>query len=109
MEVESAAAPIASVVPLPDNPASTQPDFDAAAAASSTASAKGNKGGKNKNADGPNSKSSKDLYRRVPIPPHRLTPLKQNWMQIYKPLVELMSLVVRFNTRTKAVEIKVRA
>ncbi|KNE68210.1 hypothetical protein AMAG_12889 [Allomyces macrogynus ATCC 38327] len=31
-------------------------------------------------------------FRRVLIPPHRLTPLKKEWLQIYTPLVEHMGL-----------------
>ncbi|KAJ3327184.1 pre-rRNA-processing protein pno1 [Gonapodya sp. JEL0774] len=45
-------------------------------------------------------------FRRIPIPPHRMSPLKQNWMKIYTPLVEHMKLQVRMNTRAKAVELK---
>ncbi len=50
--------------------------------------------------------SEKDGYRKVAIPPHRLTPLKEQWMKIYTPLVEYMKLQIRFNTRAKCVEIK---
>ncbi|RKO86960.1 hypothetical protein BDK51DRAFT_16373 [Blyttiomyces helicus] len=50
--------------------------------------------------------SSKNDFRRVPIPPHRLTPLKKDWMQIYSPLVEHMKLNVRMNLRAKAVELR---
>lgn len=51
-------------------------------------------------------KAGDNLYRRVLIPPHRIAPLKANWMDIYTPLVEQMFLQVRFNTRTKTVEIR---
>ncbi|KAL7753415.1 pre-rRNA-processing protein pno1 [Sorochytrium milnesiophthora] len=44
--------------------------------------------------------------RRVPIPPHRMTPLKNDWMKIYTPLVEHFKLQVRFNLKTKNVEIR---
>jgi RNA-binding protein PNO1 len=44
--------------------------------------------------------------RRVPIPQHRLTPLKKHWMQIYEPIVKHMKLQIRFNTRTKCVELR---
>lgn len=40
----------------------------------------------------------------VRIPPHRMTPLRDNWMDIYSPLVEHLGLQVRMNTRTKSVE-----
>ena len=45
--------------------------------------------------------------RRVPIPAHRLTPLKQSWMAIYQPLVEHMLLQVRFNPKRRSVDIRV--
>ncbi|KAI3630704.1 hypothetical protein MIR68_012139 [Amoeboaphelidium protococcarum] len=45
-------------------------------------------------------------YRKMQIPSHRLTPLKQDWIKIYTPLVEHLKLQVRFNTRSKCVELK---
>jgi RNA-binding protein PNO1 len=45
-------------------------------------------------------------YRKIPIPPHRMTPLKENWMKIYAPLVEHMKLQIRMNVKAKSVEIK---
>ncbi|KAI8904063.1 hypothetical protein EDD86DRAFT_213835 [Gorgonomyces haynaldii] len=44
--------------------------------------------------------------RRVPIPPHRFTPLKKDWLKIYSPLVEHMKLQVRMNIKKKAVELR---
>lgn len=32
--------------------------------------------------------------RKVPVPPHRMTPLKANWPQIYEPLVKHLKLQV---------------
>lgn len=49
----------------------------------------------------------KDEYRRVPVPRHRFTPLKQNWDSILKTLVEHMKLQVRMNIKRRAVELKV--
>mmetsp|Transcript_11593 Transcript_11593/g.16100 ORF Transcript_11593/g.16100 Transcript_11593/m.16100 type:complete len:228 (-) Transcript_11593:41-724(-) len=49
---------------------------------------------------------AKGEIRKVQIPPHRLTPLKENWMKIYTPVVEHMKLQIRFNVRTKSVELK---
>ena len=46
-------------------------------------------------------------YRRIPVPRHRVTPLKQNWDSILKTLVEHMKLQVRMNTKRQAVELKV--
>lgn len=45
--------------------------------------------------------------RKVPIPPHRMTPLKNEWPKIYTPLVEMAGLQVRMNVKRKTVEIKV--
>lgn len=44
--------------------------------------------------------------RRVPVPRHRFTPLKQNWDSILKTLVEHMKLQVRMNTKRRAVELR---
>ncbi len=43
----------------------------------------------------------------VPVPPHRLSPLKSNWMRILTPLVEQMGLQVRFAPRNKTVDLRV--
>ncbi|KAI8617590.1 hypothetical protein BC830DRAFT_1112964 [Chytriomyces sp. MP71] len=53
-------------------------------------------------ADGSKSKE----FRSVPIPPHRLTPLKKEWLKIYTPLVEHLHLQVRMNVKRKSVEIR---
>lgn len=45
-------------------------------------------------------------YRRVRCPPHRYTPLREHWEQILTPLVDYLKLQVRFNTRTRSIEIK---
>ncbi|GAB5590257.1 pre-rRNA-processing protein pno1 [Umbelopsis nana] len=50
--------------------------------------------------------STSNQARKIPIPPHRLTPLKKNWLQIYSPLVEHLKLQVRYNTKSKAVELR---
>eukprot|EP01134_Creolimax_fragrantissima_P006679 CFRG6679T1 len=44
--------------------------------------------------------------RRVQVPTHRLTPLKNQWLKIYTPLVQHMNLQVRMNLHTRSVEIK---
>jgi len=44
--------------------------------------------------------------RRVPVPQHRFTPLKENWMAIYKPITDMLKLDMRMNLKTKKVEIK---
>eukprot|EP00566_Odontella_aurita_P037471 CAMPEP_0113537472 /NCGR_PEP_ID=MMETSP0015_2-20120614/6846_1 /TAXON_ID=2838 /ORGANISM="Odontella" /LENGTH=281 /DNA_ID=CAMNT_0000436973 /DNA_START=143 /DNA_END=989 /DNA_ORIENTATION=- /assembly_acc=CAM_ASM_000160 len=45
-------------------------------------------------------------YRRVRCPAHRYTPLRENWEHILTPLVEYLRLQVRFNTKTRSVEMK---
>jgi RNA-binding protein PNO1 len=44
--------------------------------------------------------------RQVRCPPHRYTPLKENWENIMKPIVEHMKLQVRFNPKKRCVEMK---
>jgi len=44
--------------------------------------------------------------RAVPVPAHRLTPLKENWMKIYTPVVQQLKLQIRMNTKKRAVEIR---
>jgi RNA-binding protein PNO1 len=48
----------------------------------------------------------KSEFRRVPVPPHRYTPLRKDWMQLYTPIVEHLKLDVRMNPRNRSVEIK---
>jgi len=36
-----------------------------------------------------------------------MTPLKNNWLKIYTPLVQHMKLQVKMNIKKKAVELKV--
>lgn len=42
--------------------------------------------------------------RKIPIPPHRMAPLKTCWSQIYPPLVQNLKLQVRMKNR--AVELR---
>ncbi|KAI7861862.1 pre-rRNA-processing protein PNO1, partial [Spinellus fusiger] len=44
--------------------------------------------------------------RRIPIPHHRLSPLKRQWLDIYTPLVQHMDLQVRMNVKTRSVDIR---
>uniref|UniRef100_UPI00358E4B2B RNA-binding protein PNO1 n=1 Tax=Myxine glutinosa TaxID=7769 RepID=UPI00358E4B2B len=44
--------------------------------------------------------------RKIPVSPHRYTPLKENWMKIYTPVVEHLQLQIRFNLKTRNVELK---
>lgn len=45
-------------------------------------------------------------YRRVRCPKHRYTPLRNDWEQILMPLVQFLKLQVRFNTKTRSIEMK---
>lgn len=49
---------------------------------------------------------TKDDMRKIPVPSHRYTPLKENWLKIFTPVVEHLQLQVRFNLKTRNVEIK---
>ncbi|XP_035176213.1 RNA-binding protein PNO1 [Oxyura jamaicensis] len=44
--------------------------------------------------------------RKVAVPANRYTPLKENWMKIFTPVVEHLQLQIRFNLKTRNVEIK---
>ncbi|KAL6868930.1 pre-rRNA-processing protein pno1 [Amphichorda felina] len=44
--------------------------------------------------------------RKIPVPPHRMTPLKQSWNSIYPPLVEHLKLQCRMNIKRKTVELR---
>jgi len=44
--------------------------------------------------------------RKVPVPSHRLTPLKEHWLKIYTPVVEHLRLDIRFNVKSRNVEIR---
>lgn len=48
----------------------------------------------------------KTEFRKVPVPSHRYTPLKENWMKIFTPVVEHLKLQIRFNLNKRVVEIK---
>ena len=52
--------------------------------------------------------SGKAEFRKIPVPPHRYTPLKENWMKIFTPVVEHLKLQIRFNLSARKVEIRVR-
>ncbi|KAJ1759315.1 pre-rRNA-processing protein pno1 [Coemansia sp. RSA 2523] len=45
-------------------------------------------------------------FRRVRVPPHRLSPLKRDWLKIYSPIVEHLLLQVRMNPKTRMIEIR---
>lgn len=46
--------------------------------------------------------------RKIHVPSNRFNPLKENWMKVYSPVVEYLKLQIRFNLKTRNVELKVR-
>ncbi|KAF4576654.1 pre-rRNA-processing protein pno1 [Pleurotus pulmonarius] len=48
----------------------------------------------------------KSEIRRIPIPPHRMTPIKVDWINIFGPLTEILGLQVRMNVQRRSVEIR---
>jgi RNA-binding protein PNO1 len=51
--------------------------------------------------------TKKSEIRRIPIPPHRMSPLKKDWVNIFAPLTEMCGLQVRMNVHRRTVEIRV--
>ena len=49
----------------------------------------------------------KSETRRISMPPHRMTPLKKDWVNIFGPLTEMLGLQVRMNVHRRCVEIRV--
>ncbi|CAA6673405.1 unnamed protein product [Spirodela intermedia] len=47
-------------------------------------------------------------FRRIPVPPHRYSPLKKNWMEMYTPVYEQMKIDIRMNLKARKVELKTR-
>ncbi|XP_076227318.1 RNA-binding protein pno1 [Nomia melanderi] len=45
-------------------------------------------------------------HRKISVPAHRYTPLKENWMKIFTPIVEHLQLQIRFNLKTRNVELR---
>jgi len=44
--------------------------------------------------------------RKIAVPAHRYSPLKENWMKIFSPVVEHLHLQIRFNLKIRQVEIR---
>ncbi|KAJ4456495.1 putative Pre-rRNA-processing protein PNO1 [Paratrimastix pyriformis] len=44
--------------------------------------------------------------RKIIIPPHRLNPLKERWLEIYTPLVEQLMLQVKVNQAKKTITLR---
>lgn len=50
--------------------------------------------------------TAKNEIRRVRVPSHRYTPLRNDWANLMKPIVEHLKLQIRMNTKTRCVELK---
>lgn len=46
------------------------------------------------------------FIRRLPVPQHRYTPLRQQWVELIKPLIMHMKLQVRMNLKRRCVELR---
>ena len=44
--------------------------------------------------------------RQVAVPANRMTPLKEHWMEIYKPVTENLKVDMRMNLKTKRVRLR---
>nr|SVE87626.1 EOG090X0D0V [Daphnia similis] len=44
--------------------------------------------------------------RKIAVPAHRYSPLKENWMKLFTPIVEHLHLQIRFNLKNRQVEIR---
>lgn len=40
-------------------------------------------------------------FRKVFVPAHRYTPLKEHWMEIYTPIFEQMKIDIRMNLKVR--------
>ncbi|KAB0800066.1 hypothetical protein PPYR_07946 [Photinus pyralis] len=49
---------------------------------------------------------TKENVRKIPVPSHRYPPLKEKWLKIFSPIVEHLQLQIRYNVRTRNVEIR---
>jgi len=47
-----------------------------------------------------------DNMRKISVPSHRYSPLKENWQKLFTPIVEHLRLQIRFNLKSRNVEIK---
>ena len=42
-------------------------------------------------------------FRKIPVPPHRYSPLKKLWMEIYTPVYEQMKIDIRMNLKVRII------
>lgn len=55
----------------------------------------------------PKAKRIRSELRKVSVPPHRYSSLKESWMKIFTPVVEHMKLQIRFNMKARQVELRI--
>eukprot|EP00698_Gefionella_okellyi_P006658 TRINITY_DN15_c0_g1_i1.p2 TRINITY_DN15_c0_g1~~TRINITY_DN15_c0_g1_i1.p2 ORF type:complete len:253 (+),score=34.28 TRINITY_DN15_c0_g1_i1:41-760(+) len=48
----------------------------------------------------------KSQARKVPVPAHRYTQLRESWTKLYTPIVEHLQLQIRMNTKSRSVELR---
>ncbi|GAB2279787.1 hypothetical protein Dimus_014426 [Dionaea muscipula] len=48
-------------------------------------------------------------FRRVSVPPHRFTPLKKAWLDVYNAIYNEMKIDVRMNLKSRKVELKTKS
>ncbi|KAK4751988.1 hypothetical protein SAY87_020786 [Trapa incisa] len=48
-------------------------------------------------------------FRKISVPPHRYSPLKKAWIDIYTPVYEQMKIDIRMNLKARKVELKTRS
>ncbi|VDM45039.1 unnamed protein product [Toxocara canis] len=51
-------------------------------------------------------RGTKAEVRKIAVPPHRYSPLKDNWVKIFTPIVKQLHLQIRFNLKSRNVEIR---
>ncbi|CDJ56917.1 RNA-binding protein PNO1, related [Eimeria maxima] len=83
-------------------------DTSAAAAGGAPQQQKGpRKGGPRKQLiDKEKEHKEEPFIRRLPVPQHRYTPLRQQWIELIKPLIMHMRLQVRMNLKRRCVELR---
>lgn len=64
-----------------------------------------NKPSRNKRARTKVSEKNENM-RKIPVPYHRYSPMKENWLKLFTPIVEHLHLQIRFNLKSRNVEIK---
>ncbi|XP_010523595.1 PREDICTED: RNA-binding protein pno1-like [Tarenaya hassleriana] len=47
-------------------------------------------------------------FRKIPVPPHRYSPIKKAWLDIFTPVHEQMKIDIRMNLKSCKVELKTR-